>query len=165
MQGHGAVLRTSLHETVTPEFVNAAWSKVTDMSRSTLCENSAQALGNLMNVIDEMKLLADEQQQPKLAANEYQSEFVFGAKDLVLYALGGKCYCPSVKCPPTTVINFLAQIPARSWRDHGRIAERPAVPVREPRRLCRHSVVLHHARPDAAADLAHVDHGDYALRR
>lgn len=96
MQGHGAVLRTSLHETVTPEFVNAAWSKVTDMSRSTLCENSAQALGNLMNVIDEMKLLADEQQQPKLAANEYQSEFVFGAKDLVLYALGGKCYCPSV---------------------------------------------------------------------
>lgn len=92
VQGHGSVLRTSLHEIVTPEYVQGAWSKVTDTSRSTQCENSAQALGNLMNVIDEMKLVADERsgQQQQLAANEYQSEFVFGAKDLVLYALGGK---------------------------------------------------------------------------
>lgn len=91
VQGHGAVLRTSLHETVTPEFVHGAWSKVTDMSRSTLCEDSTQALGNLMNVIDEMKLVADDRSgQQQLAANEFESEFVFGAKDLVLYALGGK---------------------------------------------------------------------------
>lgn len=90
VQGQGAVLRSSLHETVTPEFVQRAWSKVSDMSRAQHCENSTEAIGNLMNVIDEMKALAEAPRSASIgAAGEESSEFVFGAKDLILYALGG----------------------------------------------------------------------------
>lgn len=85
VQGYGAMLRTSLHEHVTPEYVRDAWSQVNDMSRSSLCEDSTQAIGNLMNVIEDMKAV------PAAAAvGEYSGEFVFGAKDTVLYALGGE---------------------------------------------------------------------------
>lgn len=82
VQGRGASLRASVEDPVTPEYVRDSWHKVTDMSESTLCETSVDGLTNLMKVLDEMKTNKTEDQK------QYSSEFVFGAKDLILYALG-----------------------------------------------------------------------------
>lgn len=82
VQGQGSVLRTSLSETVTPEFVQKKWHKVTDMSAAHHCENSSQTIGNLMNMVDQLKSAG------AAGANEVTDEFEFAGKDLILYALG-----------------------------------------------------------------------------
>lgn len=83
VQGQGSVLRKSLHETVTLESVHNAWSNVSDMSKAVQCTENAQLLSNLMTVVEELKA-ADS------GVSEYSSDFAFGAKDLILYALGSK---------------------------------------------------------------------------
>lgn len=86
VQGKGSVLRTSLGQTVTPEFVKKMWNKVTDMSAAHHCENSSQTIGNLMNMVEELKTA--ESQQSSSSSAEVTDEFEFVGKDLILYALG-----------------------------------------------------------------------------
>lgn len=86
MQGNGAVLRTSLSELVTPEYVHKVWNKVTDMSTSKHRESSSETIGNLMNILEDLKTTNDSSSAG--AQSEWTDEFEFNAKDLILYALG-----------------------------------------------------------------------------
>lgn len=57
------------------------------MSESRLCETSAEGMANLVNMLDELKT-SDSSEN----SNTVTTTFVFGSKDLILYALGGmKC--------------------------------------------------------------------------
>lgn len=82
VQGRGSSLRASLDDAVTLEYVRDSWHKVTDMTESKLCESSVDGLTNLMAVLDDLKTHTSENQ------NEYSNEYVFGSKDIILYALG-----------------------------------------------------------------------------
>lgn len=85
VQGRGALLRTSLNDLVTPEFVRKSWHKVTDMTEAKHCESSAGSINNLMAVLEDMKT---SNEANNIENNEFSTEFVFGPKDLILYALG-----------------------------------------------------------------------------
>lgn len=87
VQGKGAVLRASLHENVTPEYVQKVWHKVNDMSNSVLCENNHQFMGNLLKMLEDLK---DTSKSNGEAGKEYTNKFDYGSKDLILYALGSK---------------------------------------------------------------------------
>lgn len=84
VRGAGQVLRTSLHENVSLEYVRDVWGKVTDMSKATHVERIAEASGGLMAVLE--KLESSKQDE----AEEFTSTFTFGSKDCALYALGGE---------------------------------------------------------------------------
>lgn len=79
VRGEGQVLRTSLHEDVTLEYVRDVWSKVTDMSNAKHLDRIAEASGTLMQVLEKL----DSQTE------EFTDRFTFGPKDCALYALGG----------------------------------------------------------------------------
>lgn len=87
MRGKGAVLRTSLSEDVTLERVRDAWSNVTDMSSAEHVPNITAAATTLMELLDKME---DGAVQTGGNSKSITEEFVFGFKDVILYALGGK---------------------------------------------------------------------------
>lgn len=78
VRGEGAVLRTSLHENVTLEFVRDVWSKVTDMSNAKHLDRIAEASGSLMGVLEKLDSKTE----------EFCDVFTFGPKDCIIYALG-----------------------------------------------------------------------------
>lgn len=80
VRGEGSVLRTSLHEDVTLEFVQNVWPQVTDMSRAKHLDQIAEASGALMGVLEKLESKTE----------EFADEFAFGPKDCSLYALGGE---------------------------------------------------------------------------
>lgn len=86
VQGRGASLRGSLDDPVTLEFVRDSWHKVTDMSESKMCDTSVGVITNIMEVLDTMKT------NPNQNENQFSNEFVFGAKDIILYALGSMVF-------------------------------------------------------------------------
>lgn len=86
MRGKGAVLRTSLSEDVTLERVRDAWSNVTDMSGAEHVPNITAAATTLMELLDKMEGGAVQTGGNSKSTTE---EFVFGFKDVILYALGG----------------------------------------------------------------------------
>ena len=81
VRGKGALLRTSIDEDVTPEFVRNKWSQVTDMSNAENLPSIASASGSLMNVLDDLKGFGSE----KKAAED---TFHYKPRDLIIYALG-----------------------------------------------------------------------------
>lgn len=83
VRGQGTVLRTSLSEDVTPEFVRDVWHKVTDMSDAKRVDAIGQASGRLLNMLDELK-----DAQVAKAKGEFINTFSYNSKDLILYALG-----------------------------------------------------------------------------
>lgn len=84
VRGKGTLLRTSIKEdTITPEYVQKMWSKVTDMSNSTHLDSNARASGVLLNVLEKLK------EDTASGSNlPYEDEFKYCSKDLILYALG-----------------------------------------------------------------------------
>lgn len=85
-RGKGSVLRTSLHEDVTIEYVRNVWDKVTDMSQTKHFHRMVEASGALMGVLEKLE---------KNQSEEFSDTFTFGPRDVALYALGGKeiaCY-------------------------------------------------------------------------
>lgn len=88
VRGKGSVLRTSLAEDVTPEYVRNVWSKVTDMSNATHVDTITEATGGLMDVLNALESGADQNNNGN--DKSYSDTFKFSGKDLILYALGGK---------------------------------------------------------------------------
>lgn len=79
VRGEGHVLRTSLHENVTLEFVRDVWSRVTDMSKAKHLDRISDASATLMGVLEKLESKTE----------EFTDVFTFGPKDCALYALGG----------------------------------------------------------------------------
>lgn len=80
VRGKGCVLRTSIEQDiVTPEYVRDVWSKVTNMKDAQHVDNIAEVSGHLIQVLENL-------QDRKL--NDFEDDFKFSAKDLILYALG-----------------------------------------------------------------------------
>lgn len=83
VRGKGALLRTSIDEDVTPEFVRNKWSQITDMSKAEHLDNMAMASGTLMNVLDDLKGFGNGEKKG------IEDTFHFTPRDLIIYALGG----------------------------------------------------------------------------
>ncbi|GAB0092348.1 Peroxisomal multifunctional enzyme type 2 [Sergentomyia squamirostris] len=81
----GAVLRASLHDDVTVENVRDSWSKVTDMSNAEANKTIGAASARLMGVLEDLQ---NKDQGGSVSSGVYTSDFNFGFKDLILYALG-----------------------------------------------------------------------------
>lgn len=79
VRGTGCVLRTSIEEVTTPEYVKNVWGKVTDMSNAKHVNTMAEASGYLLEVLEKLK-------EGQIGGIE--DSFQFGSKDLILYALG-----------------------------------------------------------------------------
>lgn len=79
-------MRTALNETVTPEYVQKVWHKVTDITTSKHCESSSETIANLMNILEDLKATNDNSSAG--AQTEWTDSFEFSGKDLILYALG-----------------------------------------------------------------------------
>lgn len=79
VRGKGAVLRTSLDtKVITPEYVKSVWSQVVDMSEAKNCPSIQEASMKLMKILENV-------QEGRVG---HEDTFNFGAKDLILYALG-----------------------------------------------------------------------------
>lgn len=79
VRGKGAVLRPSLEDPVTLEYVDNVWNQVTDMSQATHLNAIAEASGSLLEVLENLKS-ADK--------DAVEDIFEFGNRELILYALG-----------------------------------------------------------------------------
>lgn len=88
MRGRGSVLRTSLSQTVTPEYVQSVWGEVTDMSKAEHLESITEATSSLMDVLSVLEDAEVNNNAGKGAA--VSDTFTFNSKDLILYALGGE---------------------------------------------------------------------------
>lgn len=88
MRGKGSVLRSSLTDDVTPEKVRDAWQNVVDMSNAQRMNSITEASGSLMEIIDQFENSGGSN---NAAGQAYKDNFKFSNKDLILYALGGKC--------------------------------------------------------------------------
>lgn len=88
VRGKGAVLRSSLSESVTPESVRDVWSNVTDMSNAERLDSITEATGSLVEILDNLQSKAGDGNSS--GSNQTSDNFTFNYKDLILYALGGK---------------------------------------------------------------------------
>ncbi|KAH8391441.1 hypothetical protein KR200_009874 [Drosophila serrata] len=79
VRGKGAVLRPSINDAVTPEYVKNVWSQVTDMSKAKHLEAIGQASGTLLEVLEKLKAGGGE---------AVEDTFEFDSKELITYALG-----------------------------------------------------------------------------
>lgn len=84
VRGKGSLLRTSIDQDVTPEFVRDRWASVTDMSKAERCESIQEASGSLMGVLEELQ----QPGQTKDNEAEIRDSFSYSPRDLIIYALG-----------------------------------------------------------------------------
>ena len=87
VQGHGAVLRASLNDDVTLEYVQKEWHKITDMSKAKHMKTSADAMKIL---VEKLEYLGTAKDVNNNSSNTASDTFSFGSKDLILYALGSE---------------------------------------------------------------------------
>lgn len=79
VRGKGSLIRTSIDDRVTPEFVQSRWNNITDMSKAKhLVRNEAS-----MAFIDIIEKLKNPSSQDVI-----EETFTYTPRDLVLYALG-----------------------------------------------------------------------------
>lgn len=81
VRGKGALLRTSISDGVTPEFVRDKWAAVNDMSEAKHLNSMAEASGSFMGILEELK-------SSSLGSPKFEDTFKFSSRDLILYALG-----------------------------------------------------------------------------
>lgn len=81
VRGKGSLLRTSISDNVTPEFVRDKWAQVTDMSESRRIENIGEASASFMGILEELNT-------PQTQKGKFEDTFTYNNRDLVLYALG-----------------------------------------------------------------------------
>jgi (3R)-3-hydroxyacyl-CoA dehydrogenase / 3a,7a,12a-trihydroxy-5b-cholest-24-enoyl-CoA hydratase / enoyl-CoA hydratase 2 len=82
IRGKGSLLRTSITEGVTPEYVKDRWDAVTDMSQATHLNSIGEASASFMGILEELK---SSSASPK---GVFQDTFAYSSRDLMLYALG-----------------------------------------------------------------------------
>ncbi len=85
IQSQGAVIRASLHDEPTPENVQRQWHKITDMSNAKHLNTSSDAMKNLLEQLEYLGGYKNNN-NGKLVS----SDFNFGSRDLILYALGSE---------------------------------------------------------------------------
>nr|XP_040232703.1 peroxisomal multifunctional enzyme type 2-like isoform X1 [Anopheles coluzzii] len=81
VRGRGCVLRTSIDEDVSPEYVQQVWNRVTDMSEAKRLNAIGEASLSLVGVLEKLR---DGQNNE----NSVTETFRYGFKDAILYALG-----------------------------------------------------------------------------
>ncbi|XP_058445687.1 peroxisomal multifunctional enzyme type 2-like isoform X2 [Malaya genurostris] len=81
VRGKGSILRTSIDENVTPEYVKSVWDKVTDMSDTKHLNTITDASLALADVLEKLR-------EGKFGENSVTESFKFNFKDVILYALG-----------------------------------------------------------------------------
>ncbi|XP_058820149.1 peroxisomal multifunctional enzyme type 2-like isoform X1 [Topomyia yanbarensis] len=81
VRGKGSILRTSIDDDVTPEYVKSVWDKVTDMSDAKHLNAISEASLSLVDVLEKLR-------EGKHAENSVTETFKFNFKDVILYALG-----------------------------------------------------------------------------
>lgn len=80
VRGKGSLIRTSINDRVTPEFVQSKWSAVTDMSKATHLNAIGEASMSFVDVLDKLR-------NPQ-SADVVEETFYYTPRDLVLYSLG-----------------------------------------------------------------------------
>lgn len=105
VRGKGSVLRTSLSQNVTPEYVRDVWDKVTDMSRAEHLDTITEATGGLMEILNALEGTDENNNGGK----EFSDTFEFSNKDLVLYALGGRVSFPFYITIRFLILNLKSQ--------------------------------------------------------
>jgi (3R)-3-hydroxyacyl-CoA dehydrogenase / 3a,7a,12a-trihydroxy-5b-cholest-24-enoyl-CoA hydratase / enoyl-CoA hydratase 2 len=83
IRGKGALLRTSITEGVTPEFVRDRWDAVTDMSQATHLNSIGEASASFMGILEELKSSSSASSK-----SGFSDTFSYSSRDLILYALG-----------------------------------------------------------------------------
>lgn len=81
VRGKGALLRTSIDEGVTPEFVRDKWAAVHDMSEAKHYNSNTEVTASFMGILEELK-------NTPQGTSEFKDTFNYTARDLILYALG-----------------------------------------------------------------------------
>lgn len=82
IRGKGTFLRTSIDHDVDLEFVRDVWDKVKDTTDAEQMD-SAVSTTRLLGILEQLKAKK---------TNDIESTFRFGNKELILYALGSKCF-------------------------------------------------------------------------
>lgn len=82
VRGRGKVLRSTIEQkTIKPEEVAKLWGQVTDMSDAAHTHVMAEASGNLLDVLENLR-------DGKIGEGIQEDYFKFTSRDLVIYALG-----------------------------------------------------------------------------
>lgn len=84
VRGRGSLIRTSINEGVTPEFVRDRWDAVTDMSKATHLNNIGEASASFMDVLEELK----NPSKSGASNDNFEDSFNYSSRDVILYALG-----------------------------------------------------------------------------
>lgn len=80
VRGKGSLLRNSLDEKVTPEFVRSKWDQINDMTGARHFKSNTEASGYLGSILEELK-------NPE-KKSKFEDTLTYTARDLILYALG-----------------------------------------------------------------------------
>lgn len=81
VRGKGSLLRTSISDGVTPEFVRDKWDAITDMKDAKHLNSMAEASASFMGILEELK-------NPSGADSSVTDTFNYSSRDLILYSLG-----------------------------------------------------------------------------
>lgn len=81
IRGKGSLLRASISDGVTPEFVRDRWDAVSDMSQATRLNSTGEASASFMGILEELK-------SPAKEVSKFEDTFNYSSRDLILYALG-----------------------------------------------------------------------------
>lgn len=82
IRGRGSLLRTSITDGVTPEFVKDKWDAVTDMSEATHLNSIGEASASFMGILEELK------NPSAVSSSKFKETFNYSSKEAILYALG-----------------------------------------------------------------------------
>lgn len=142
VRGKGAVLRPSLEDPVTLEYVDNVWNQVTDMSQATHLNAIAEASGSLLEVLENLKS-ADK--------DAVEDTFEFGNRELILYALG-----IGASTKNSQDMRFL-------YENDGDFSPIPSFFVLPGLSLTMSNNLVSTALPNSTADLTNILHGEQYL--
>lgn len=142
MRGKGSVLRPSLDEPVTLEYVDNVWNQVTDMSEATHLNAIAEASGSLLEVLENLKS-ADK--------DAVEDTFEFGNRELILYALG-----TGATTKNTLDMRYL-------YENDADFSALPSFFIQPGLNLTMSTNLVSSALPNSSADLTNILHGEQYL--
>ncbi|XP_060663118.1 peroxisomal multifunctional enzyme type 2 [Drosophila nasuta] len=142
VRGKGSVLRPSIEDPVTLEYVQNAWNQVTDMSQAKHLNAIAEASGSLLEVLENLKS-ADK--------DAVEDTFTYGNRELILYALG-----IGATTKNSADMRFL-------YENDADFSPIPSFFVLPGLLLSMSSSLVGNALPHSSADLTNILHGEQYL--
>ncbi|XP_034472898.1 peroxisomal multifunctional enzyme type 2 [Drosophila innubila] len=142
VRGKGSVLRPSLEDSVTLEYVQNAWNQVTDMSQAKHWNSNAEASASLMEVLEKLKS-GDK--------DAVEDTFSFGNRELILYALG-----IGASTKNSNDMRFL-------YENDADFSPIPSFFVMPGLMLTMSSSLVSSALPNSQSDLSNILHGEQYL--